>query len=106
MEVVGRPAGFFKQRHVHTRQVERIEVVAGAMKVTIDGQEHLLGEGDAIEVPAGTPHTQVPVGDGPGRVRIQVRPAGATLEFLEALARLCRERKMTKVRLSASRRGC
>ncbi len=96
MDVVGRPAGFFKQRHVHTTQVERIEVISGAMKVAMSGQEHVLGEGQSIEIPAGTPHTQVPVGDGPGRVRIQVRPAGRTLEFLQDLARLCRERKVTR----------
>ncbi len=95
MDVVGRPAGFFKQRHVHATQVERLEVVSGAMKVAMNGCEHVLAEGQSIEIPAGTPHTQVPVGDGPGRVRIQVRPASATEEFLRDLARLCRERKVT-----------
>lgn len=96
MDVIGSPRGFLSQRHVHPSQTERLEVISGAMKVTMDGRAHVLAEGQSIEVPAGTPHTQVPVGDGPGRVRIQVRPAGRTKEFLEHLAELCRRGKVTR----------
>jgi uncharacterized protein YndB with AHSA1/START domain/quercetin dioxygenase-like cupin family protein len=89
MEVTGRPRGFLAQRHVHPDQVERIEVISGAMKVSMNGREHTLSAGQSIEVPAGTPHTQVPVGEGAGAVRIQVRPAGCTQAFMERLATLC-----------------
>jgi quercetin dioxygenase-like cupin family protein/uncharacterized protein YndB with AHSA1/START domain len=96
MDVTGRPRGFFSQRHVHPSQVERLEVIAGAIRVGMNSSEQLITEGQSIEVPAGTPHTQVPVGDGPGHVRIQVRPAGRTRDFLEQLAKLCREGKVTR----------
>jgi uncharacterized protein YndB with AHSA1/START domain len=96
MEVMGRPRGFLDQRHVHPEQTERIEVIAGAMKVTMHGREHVLHEGDAIEIPPGTPHTQVPLGDGPGTIRIQVRPAGRTRAFMERVAELCREGQFTR----------
>ncbi|MBV9334979.1 MAG: SRPBCC family protein [Solirubrobacterales bacterium] len=96
MEVTGRPRGFLAQRHVHPEQVERIEVVSGTIKVGMNGREHVLSAGDAIEVPAGTPHTQVPVGDGPGCVRIHVRPAGRTEAFMRRTAELCREGKFTR----------
>jgi quercetin dioxygenase-like cupin family protein/uncharacterized protein YndB with AHSA1/START domain len=96
MNVTGHPRGFLSQRHVHPSQVERLEVVVGAMRVAMNGREHLLAEGESIEVPAGTPHTQVPVGEGPGHVRIQVRPAGRTREFLEQLAKLCRDGNVTR----------
>lgn len=96
MEVTGRPRGFLAQRHVHPSQVERLEVISGAMMVSMDGHEHVLHAGDSIEVPAGTAHTQAPLGEGPGTVRIQVRPAGRTLAFLERVAELCREGKMTR----------
>src|SRR5436305_14302615 len=86
MEVTGRPRGFLDQRHVHPGQSERIEVVSGAMKVTMNGRKRVLHEGESIEIPAGTPHTQVPHGEGPGTVRIQVRPAGRTWAFMERLA--------------------
>jgi len=89
--VSGRPRGFLDQRHVHPDQVERIEIVAGSMKVTMNGREHILSEGQSIEIPPGMPHTQVPVGHGPGRVRIQVRPAGQTGAFMERLAKLSRD---------------
>ena len=74
-------------------QTERLEVVSGAMK----GEEHVLTEGHSIEIPPGTPHTQVPIGDGDGRVRIQVRPAGRTQEFLERLALLCSDVQVTRL---------
>lgn len=84
MEVAGRPR-VLSQRHVHPLQVERLEVVSGAMKVTMNGRDFLIGEGHSIEIPAGIPHTQTPMGEGPGRVRIQVCPAGPTRAFSNTL---------------------
>jgi len=89
MEVTGHPRGFLSQRHIHPAQTERLEMVSGAMKVSMNGHEHVVHEGESIEVPPGTPHTQTPVGGGPGRIRIEVRPARNTQEFLERLAELC-----------------
>lgn len=94
MEVAGHPRGFLAQRHVHGRQVERLEVVSGAMKVAMNGHDHVLTEGQSIEVPAGVPHSQLSLGAGSGTTRIQVRPAGRTQEFLERLAELCRSGKI------------
>jgi quercetin dioxygenase-like cupin family protein/uncharacterized protein YndB with AHSA1/START domain len=96
MEVSGRPRGFLSQRHVHPGQVERIEVVAGALRVGMNGEERVLREGETIEIPAGTPHTQVPEGEGPGAVRIQLRPAGRTRAFFERVAALCSEGQITR----------
>jgi mannose-6-phosphate isomerase-like protein (cupin superfamily)/uncharacterized protein YndB with AHSA1/START domain len=87
-DVVGRARGFLTQAHLHAGQVERHEVIEGSMRVVVDGREHLLGPGDAVEVPAGANHRQLPGGDGPGRVRVQLRPAGRTEAFLERLAGL------------------
>ena len=87
-DVVGRARGFLAQSHVHVRQVERLEVVEGALELSVAGRVHRLGPGEAMEVPAGAPHRQRPGGEGPGRVRIQVRPAGRTEEFLRRLAQM------------------
>ncbi|MGN6169653.1 MAG: SRPBCC family protein [Solirubrobacteraceae bacterium] len=97
MEVVGRPRGFLNQRHVHDSQIERLTMLSGRMKVAMSGREHLVGEGDSIEIPAGVPHTQRPLGEGSGRVRIEVRPAGRTQAFMEFLAHLAREDKLTRL---------
>jgi len=96
MEVTGEPRGFLAQPHVHSAQDERLEVVSGTMKIEMSGREHVLTAGQSIDVAAGTPHKQVPVGKGPGVVRIEVRPAGRTQAFLERLAELCGEGRITR----------
>ncbi|MEA2448692.1 MAG: hypothetical protein QOG63_624 [Thermoleophilaceae bacterium] len=87
-DVVGRARGFLAQPHVHTRQAERLEVVEGALDLKVDGRSHLLGPGEALEVPPGAVHRQRSGGSGPGRVRIQERPAGTTEAFLRRLAEM------------------
>jgi mannose-6-phosphate isomerase-like protein (cupin superfamily)/uncharacterized protein YndB with AHSA1/START domain len=87
-DVVGRARGFLTQAHLHAKQVERHEVVEGSMRLVVDGREHVLRPGDAVEVPAGASHRQLPHGPGEGRVRVQLRPAGRTEAFLERLAEL------------------
>ena len=56
----------------------------------IAGREHVLRPGESMTVPAGTPHRQLagPGHDGPGRVRVQLRPAGDGEAFLRRLAAL------------------
>jgi quercetin dioxygenase-like cupin family protein/uncharacterized protein YndB with AHSA1/START domain len=95
-EVSGRSRGFLAQGHVHPTQEERLEMVEGQMRVVIDGKDHLIGPGESIVVPAGAPHSQIPHGEGDGRVRITVRPAGDTLAFLERLAEMCAKGQMTR----------
>lgn len=95
-DVIGRARGLIAQPHVHSSQVERLEIVSGAMRLVMNGHDHLLAEGDSIEVPAGVPHSQLPAADGPGRIRVQVRPAGDTLFFLERLAQLCRQGQINR----------
>ncbi len=85
-DVVGRARGLIAQEHIHTGQTERHEVIEGSMRLVLDGREHILRPGDAMDVPPGTPHRQLPGGDGSGRVRVQVRPAGGVEDFLERLA--------------------
>jgi uncharacterized protein YndB with AHSA1/START domain/mannose-6-phosphate isomerase-like protein (cupin superfamily) len=97
IDVIGRTRGFLRQEHVHEGQVERHEVVAGRLNLVIDGVEHLLGPGERMAVPAGAPHRQLPAGEGEGRVRIQVRPAGTTQEFLERLAELSAAGQLTRL---------
>jgi uncharacterized protein YndB with AHSA1/START domain/quercetin dioxygenase-like cupin family protein len=86
-DVVGRARGLIAQPHVHELQTERHEVIEGTMRLKIGKQEHLLRPGDSMEVPVGAAHSQRP-GDGAGRVRVQLRPAGRTDAFLQRLADL------------------
>jgi quercetin dioxygenase-like cupin family protein/uncharacterized protein YndB with AHSA1/START domain len=95
-EVTGRPRGFIAQGHLHTGQAERHEVLEGALKLVIDGREHLLTAGQSMEVPANTPHSQIAAGEGPGRVRVSLRPAGDGEGFLRRVADLCREGQINR----------
>ena len=69
--------------HLHPSQDEHFEVLEGAVVAVVDGIEARYAAGDAFDVPAGTPHKMG--GDGPARVRWQVRPALRTAEFFETL---------------------
>ncbi len=90
-DVIGRPKGFITTAHVHPDQTERHEVIEGRMRMKSGGIESTLGPGEAIETPAGQPHSHVPAGDGPGRVRVQLRPAKDTEAWLERLAAIDRD---------------
>lgn len=69
--------------HLHPSQDERFEVLDGAVRTVIGGVERRYETGETFEVPSGTPHQMT--GDGPARVRWQVRPALRTAEFFERL---------------------
>ena len=96
-DAVGRARGFITQYHAHTIQSERFEVIEGTLRLVIDGREHLLGPGETMEIPAGTPHRQLAGDEGSGRVRVQVRPAARTMEFLELLAAYPRLRSLAGI---------
>jgi mannose-6-phosphate isomerase-like protein (cupin superfamily) len=69
--------------HLHPRQDERFEVLEGAVRTVVGGVERRYDAGETFAVPAGTPHQMT--GDGPARVRWEVRPALRTAEFFERL---------------------
>ncbi len=69
--------------HLHPSQAERFEVLEGAMLTVVDGVERRYEQGEAFDVPAGTPHQMT--GDGAAKVKWQVRPAQRTAEFFEVL---------------------
>jgi quercetin dioxygenase-like cupin family protein len=93
-DVVGRPKGFVTVPHVHPRQSERHEVIEGSLLIKTGGLERLLGPGEVVETPAGTPHTHRAGGDGPSRVRVQVRPPGRFEAWMERIAAIEREGDM------------
>jgi mannose-6-phosphate isomerase-like protein (cupin superfamily) len=60
-------------------------VISGAMRLRVDGRERLLTEGQAIEVPAGSPHRQLPAGPGAGHLGVtSIYPQG--IENAEIIA--------------------
>jgi quercetin dioxygenase-like cupin family protein len=95
-DVVGRPRGVITQAHVHPGQTERHEVIEGGMLMRTGGVETTLGPGEVFVTPAGRPHRHVAAGAGPGRVRVEIRPAGRTEEWLERLVAMDRDGQLTR----------
>ena len=95
-EVIGRPRGFPAQRHVHPRQSERHEVLAGALRIALGRRERVLAPGESAVIPPGTSHRHYSHGFEQGRVRVELRPALRTEQLLEQLAELSRKGRITK----------
>ena len=83
MEATYGGAAGMPPEHLHPRQDERFEVLEGAMRTIVGGQERVYEAGETFEVPAGTPHQMA--AEGPARLRWEVRPALRTAEFFERL---------------------
>ncbi len=50
----------------HTHSIDKIDaVVSGRFRMTVGGEEAVLGAGDRVHVPRGTVHTAEVVGDEP-----------------------------------------
>jgi mannose-6-phosphate isomerase-like protein (cupin superfamily) len=71
--------------HIHPDQDERWEVLSGELRVTIDGEEHILEEGDEISLPRDVPHQHHNPTDEPIRVVWERRPAFQTEEWAESV---------------------
>jgi quercetin dioxygenase-like cupin family protein len=73
--------GGLPPEHYHPRQDEHFEVLEGAVRAVIAGEERRYVAGEAFDIPARTPHQMA--GDGPARLNWEVRPALKTAEFFE-----------------------
>jgi quercetin dioxygenase-like cupin family protein len=69
--------------HLHPRQDEHFEVLDGAVRAIIEGVARRYTAGDAFDVPAGMVHQMG--GDGPARVKWEVRPALKAAQLAEDL---------------------
>src|SRR5688500_4262956 len=61
--------------HIHPRQEERFEVLAGTMRFRIGRERIVAGAGEVVVVPAGVAHDFANVGDDDALVNVEVRPA-------------------------------
>ena len=83
MEATYGEGSMLPPEHFHPSQDEHFEVLEGAVVTVIGGKERRFETGEGFDVPARTPHQMT--GDGPARVRWQIRPALRTAEFFERL---------------------
>ncbi len=83
IETVNPPTGTGEPMHVHPLQETRAEVVSGALRFVVDGEQRQLGPGDAIVIPAGVPHRFVNEGEVDAVAIQEARPALRLAEFFE-----------------------
>ncbi len=89
------PGSPFPPNHLHPAQDEYFELESGRMLFVIDATEHLLGPGEGIDIPRGTPHRARNAStSSPAVVRWETRPALRTGELFSMAARLGPDRSV------------
>ena len=81
VELVVQPHGAVAAAHVHPSQEERFQVLRGSIGFKLGREKLVLGPGQRVTVPAGTPHKFWNAGDGGAHFICEVRPALTLLEF-------------------------
>jgi quercetin dioxygenase-like cupin family protein len=77
-------------RHFHPSQDERFRVLAGELRVAVDGVERDLAEGDEIDIPRGAVHQMWNPHSAPARVEWRTSPGGRTEAWFRAVDALHR----------------
>jgi len=91
-EVRLEPGGFVP-RHLHIRQDERIEILAGSIRYRTRGVDRIMGTGDRAAVPRRRIHRVSNAGSGEAVFVLDVRPARRieqTMRSMFAVGRLLR----------------
>jgi mannose-6-phosphate isomerase-like protein (cupin superfamily) len=95
LEATYEPGSIEPLIHFHPRQDEHFEIVSGSIRARVGGEEHALGAGDHLDIPARTVHAMWNEGEGEAKVIWQTRPALRTEEFLRTVGALAREGKLS-----------
>jgi quercetin dioxygenase-like cupin family protein len=94
IESVNPPSGVAEPEHIHPHQESRVEVIAGALRFVVDGEEHRVGPGDSLTIPAGTPHYFLNDGEDDAVSIAEFRPALRTADFFRTLFALAAQGKL------------
>ncbi len=78
-------------KHFHPAQDEHFEVLAGSIRVKLDGHERVLSQGEQIDIPRGGVHQIWNPGPEPAQVSWRTAPGGRTEQWFRAIDRLHRE---------------
>lgn len=80
--------GGWVPRHVHARQNEHVEVLAGSVAVRVSGKDRTLAVGESADVPRRKVHVLHNAGEGEARFLLEVRPARRMETAMRALFRV------------------
>lgn len=91
IEAISPPTDVPEPVHVHPRQESAAHVISGRLRFTVDGVERVVGPGESITIPAGTPHSFANDGDTDAVAIQEFRPALRTADFFRVLFRLAED---------------
>lgn len=87
VEVTYGASGKTPPKHFHPNQDERFEVLAGTLRVRVDGEERTLAAGETIEIPRGAVHQMWNPTEEPTRALWRTSPAGRTEQWYRDIDR-------------------
>jgi mannose-6-phosphate isomerase-like protein (cupin superfamily) len=82
--------------HIHPKQEEKFEVLAGTMKFRYGMKKIVAGAGETVVVPAGKVHDFANAGNVPAHVRVTISPALKMEQMFETNVALAKEGKVMK----------
>lgn len=80
--------------HMHLQSSERFEVVSGQLGVILEGERRVLGAGEEVHIPPGTPHTFWNAGHNELCFITDVRPPGQLQTYWETVFGLAEDGKV------------
>lgn len=95
-DLIVKPHGFAAAEHIHPLQEERFEVLAGSVKLRVNGATREVHTAETAIVPPRTPHTWWNDADQEAHVLVDVRPALRIEEFFETFFGLAQAGKVDK----------
>jgi mannose-6-phosphate isomerase-like protein (cupin superfamily) len=87
------PGGRVPSGHVHPEQEERFTVLRGRLRFRIGRRRLVVGPGQTVTVPPGTPHHFANAGRTEAFVLVETRPAMRMQELLEVAAGLAKDER-------------
>jgi quercetin dioxygenase-like cupin family protein len=96
IDLVLAPDGAVPGTHVHPKQEERFEVIAGKMKFRLGLKKIVAGPGEVVVVPPGAIHNFANAGDEAAQVRVTMTPALKLEELFETTVSLAKEGRVNK----------
>jgi quercetin dioxygenase-like cupin family protein len=96
IETFVQPNGFVAAAHVHPSQEERFEVLRGSVGFKVGRKKLIVGPGQRVTVPAGTPHKFWNAGDDEAHFVCEVRPALQFESLLETMFALAADGKTNR----------
>ena len=76
-----RSGGAVAGKHIHSYITERFEVLAGTVRIHVDGRDEIARAGETVEVCPGTVHDWWNVGEDEAHVLMEITP-GARFELM------------------------